>query len=140
MCTHGSGDFDTEVSQSADAHDAYLFARSSLPVFERRVEGDASAEQGRCSSSIQSVRHVQDKFFFYYNALAVAAIGSGAGVFVGLGVFVKVGVRVGDGVPDGVGVFDGIGVLDGAGVLEGVGDAQTHPVSFTQEGALHEPL
>ena len=47
------GELDAHVAQSAESDDADLLALGHAPVVQRRVGGDAGAEQGRGSGEVE---------------------------------------------------------------------------------------
>ena len=47
MCAKGAGELDTHVAEATETHDSNLLARTSFPVAQRRIRGDAGAQQGR---------------------------------------------------------------------------------------------
>ena len=44
--THGVGNLDAHMAQTAESDNRHAFAGSRAPVVQRRVERDAGAEQG----------------------------------------------------------------------------------------------
>ena len=45
-------DLDAHVAQAANPHDSHLMSRAHIPVAQRRVRGDARAEQGSYRSEL----------------------------------------------------------------------------------------
>ncbi|GAB7555669.1 hypothetical protein NRB_51900 [Novosphingobium sp. 11B] len=56
---HGMRDLDRHMAETADADDADLLARTGVPVTQRRVRGDARAEQRRDGGKL--LRRVADR-------------------------------------------------------------------------------
>ena len=76
------GELDAHVAQSTEADDAHLLALGHAPVAQRRVRGNAGAEQWSGSGEIEVGRNLKDEALRDDNAVRVAAIGDAAGVLV----------------------------------------------------------
>ena len=72
---HRRGELDRHVAQTAEAHDGDPPARPGIPVPQRRVGGDARAQQ-RCGGiEAERVGNAQDVVLVDDDAAAVAAVG-----------------------------------------------------------------
>ena len=78
----GMGEFDPHVAEAAETHDANFLTFLHLPVAQRRVGGDARAEQrsGRCE--IELFGYLQRKSLGDHDALGVAAVGDASDLLV----------------------------------------------------------
>ena len=47
LCAKGAGELHAHVAEATETHDANLLARADFPVAQRRIGGDAGAQQGR---------------------------------------------------------------------------------------------
>ena len=76
MGTHGMGDLDPHVTQSAQTDDADLLTGAGTPVTQGRVGRDAGTEQGSDAGQILLVMpDAQDKGFLDHDRLRIAAVG-----------------------------------------------------------------
>ncbi|MNQ38014.1 hypothetical protein D3C85_515750 [compost metagenome] len=72
--THGVGDFHAHVAQATHAQDGDLLARTGFPVVQRRIQGDAGAQQRRRGVQRQVVGNRQHIAFLDDDAVRVAAL------------------------------------------------------------------
>ncbi len=63
MRAHRVRNFHAHMAQSAQADDTDFFPRTDVPVAQRRIGGDASAQQRRDARQIQIFRHAQHEVF-----------------------------------------------------------------------------
>ena len=76
MGTHGMGDLDPHVTQSAQTDDADLLPGAGAPVAQGRVGRDAGTEQGSDAGQIFLVMpDAQDKGLLDHDRLRIAAVG-----------------------------------------------------------------
>ena len=68
--------------KSAEADDADLLPFADFPVAQRRIGGDAGAQQRRGAGGIQLVGHAQHEGFVDDDAVGIAAVGDAAENFV----------------------------------------------------------
>ena len=69
------GELDRHVAEPAQADDADAAARADVPGAQRRIGGDAGAEQRRGAGEVQPVGHPQDEFLAHHEVPGVAAVG-----------------------------------------------------------------
>ncbi|MNI26794.1 hypothetical protein D3C73_805110 [compost metagenome] len=68
------GQLDTHVAQTADSNHAYFLARAGAPVTQRRVGGDARAQQWRDGSQLRlGMADAQHVALMHHDVLRVAA-------------------------------------------------------------------
>ena len=79
------GDLDGHVAQAAEADDGDLLAGAGAPLAQRRVGGDAGAQQRRGGGRVDAVGDGEDVVGVDDDVGGVAALGGGA-VAVGAGV------------------------------------------------------
>ena len=77
------GQLHPHVAQAAQADHADLLARAHLPLPQRRVGGDAGAQQGRDRRQVRLVGHPQHEAFVDHDPAGIAAVGHGSGLRVG---------------------------------------------------------
>ncbi len=61
MRAHGVSELHAHVAEAAKTDDANFLALPDFPVLERRIGGDAGAEQRRGRRRVEVCRHAQDK-------------------------------------------------------------------------------
>ena len=69
----GLGELHAHVAETAEADDADLLAGADLPVAQRRIRGDARAQQRRGGGEIEVGRHAQHEILRHDDALGVTA-------------------------------------------------------------------
>ena len=81
------GELYGHVAQSAEADHAHAAARAGAPGAQRRIGGDAGAEQRRGPREVEAVGYTQHEFLAHDDVLRVAAVVRCAGdpVLVGVG-------------------------------------------------------
>ena len=79
---HGLGDLHAHVSEAAHAEDSDARAGAHVVMLERRVGGDAGAQEGRAGREVEGFRHVQREVLAHREASRVAA---GRRVALGVG-------------------------------------------------------
>ena len=77
---HGLGQLDGHVAQPAQADDADDVALLDVEVAQRRVGGDAGAQQRRGGGGVEAVRDVKDVAAVHHDGGGVAALGGGVAV------------------------------------------------------------
>ncbi len=82
MRAHRLRQFDAHVPQPTEADDADLFAWPRAPLAQRRIGGDAGAQQRRDPGRIEVFRHAQHEVLIYHQIGGVAAVGYGAGLTI----------------------------------------------------------
>ena len=75
---HRVGELDRHVAEAAEADDGDLLARAGVPVAQRRVGGDAGAQQRRGGVELQAVGDAQDEVLVDDDVVGVAAVGDRA--------------------------------------------------------------
>src|SRR5262249_14331587 len=69
------GELHAHVAQAAEAHDSNFLSFADLPVAQRRVSGDAGAQQRRYGRKVETGWNVENKIFVHDNLVRVAAVG-----------------------------------------------------------------
>src|SRR5690606_26038275 len=80
--TERTGEFHAHVAEPAEADDTDLLTGPDVPVAERRIGGDAGAQQRRGGGQIDILAHPQREGLVHRDALRVAAEGRAAQVRV----------------------------------------------------------
>ncbi len=76
MRAHRMRDLHAHVAEAADADDADLLARADVPVPQRRVGGDAGAQQRRhCRELLHRMADLQHELLIDHDPLRIAAQG-----------------------------------------------------------------
>ena len=78
MCAHRVGELHRHVAEPAEADDADLLARSRLPVAQRRIGGDAGAQERRCRGGVEIARHLEREALRHHDVAGIAAEGVAA--------------------------------------------------------------
>ena len=73
MRAHPDGDLDRHMSQAAETDDAHAAAGAGMPSPQRRIGGDAGAEQRCRTRQIQAWRQPQDELLAHDEVLGIAA-------------------------------------------------------------------
>ena len=81
MGAHGVGQLDPHMSQPTDPDNAHFFARSDVPVAQRRVSGDTRAQQ-RCDGGqlLFRMAHAQHVALMDDDLLGIAPEGVAGGI------------------------------------------------------------
>ncbi|MNV40938.1 hypothetical protein D3C71_1325590 [compost metagenome] len=75
MRAQGPRELHAHVAQATQADDAYLLARAYFPVAQRRIGGDAGAQQRRDGLEVQLVGDLHDEMFLRHDAIRIATEG-----------------------------------------------------------------
>ena len=70
----GVSELHAHVAEAAEADDADLLALADFPVAQRRIGGDAGAQQRRSSGEVEVLRNPQDERLVHDDRLGVAAV------------------------------------------------------------------
>ncbi|KAF1855195.1 hypothetical protein Lal_00003742 [Lupinus albus] len=88
--TQADGELDRHVAEAAEADHAHAAAGADVPGAQRRVAGDAGAQQRRRLGQVEAFRHAQDELLAHHQVLGVTAEsdfpGDAVTAVVGLGV------------------------------------------------------
>ena len=69
------GEFDAHMAKAAETDDADLLARPHFPVPQRRIGGDAGAQQRRHRLEVEIFRHLRDETLLDHDLFGIAAEG-----------------------------------------------------------------
>ena len=83
MRSQSVGEFQSHVAQSAQAHNADLLTGSDFPVAQRRIRGDAGAEQRGGRGRVQLLRDFQHEGLIDDDVLGISTISHAARVLIG---------------------------------------------------------
>ena len=79
----GPGEFNTHVPKTTETDNANFLARANFPMAQRRIGGDAGAEQRGDSGQRKIFRRTEDKVLIHDDAFRIAAVSRKIEVFVG---------------------------------------------------------
>jgi hypothetical protein len=70
--------FHAHVTEAAKSHDSHLLSFANIPMTQRRIGSDASAEERRGAGRVQAIRDTQDVRFVHHDAVGITAVGDSA--------------------------------------------------------------
>ena len=82
MRAESFGKLHAHVTKAAKADDADLLSFAHVPMAERRISGNACAQQRRCAGKIQLVGNAEHESLAHDNAVRISSIGYAAENFV----------------------------------------------------------
>ena len=77
-----AGKLYAHVSEAAETDDADFFTGADFPMTQRRIRGDAGAQQGRDASETEVLRESENEVFIDDDALGITSVGGQTKVFV----------------------------------------------------------